>query len=70
MFGFEDIEGHNSLEQLCINVANEQLQLHFTQNVFALEQFEYEEEGLNFDKFHYTDNKQVKSLRRYFEIWF
>ena len=61
MFGFENLS-LNSLEQLCINVANEQLQLHFTQNVFALEQFECKEEELNFDKFEYTDNKEVSSL--------
>ena len=37
MFGFETFQ-HNSLEQLCINTANEQITLHFIQHVFALEQ--------------------------------
>ena len=37
MYGFESFP-NNSLEQLCINYANEQLQYYFNQHIFKLEQ--------------------------------
>lgn len=61
MFGFEDYQ-KNSFEQLYINSANEQLQLHFTQHVFALEKVEYGEEELDFQPFDYIDNKSLINL--------
>ncbi|NWT42282.1 MYO15 protein, partial [Chroicocephalus maculipennis] len=44
--GFEDL-GVNSLEQLCINFANEHLQRFFSQTVIAQEEEEYREEQLD-----------------------
>ncbi|KFV55250.1 Unconventional myosin-XV, partial [Tyto alba] len=43
--GFEDL-GVNSLEQLCINFANEHLQCFFIQTVIAQEEEEYSQEQL------------------------
>ncbi|XP_029815936.1 myosin XVB [Manacus vitellinus] len=45
MHGFEDL-GLNSLEQLCINFANEHLQQFFSQTVIAQEEEEYSQEQL------------------------
>ncbi|CAF1290704.1 unnamed protein product, partial [Didymodactylos carnosus] len=45
VFGFEEFV-HNSYEQLCINIANEQLQYYFRQHIFQWELQEYENEGL------------------------
>lgn len=45
IFGFEDFKS-NSLEQLCINLANEQLQAYFNEHVFKAEIRACEDEGI------------------------
>uniref|UniRef100_A0A8D8XJS4 non-specific serine/threonine protein kinase n=1 Tax=Cacopsylla melanoneura TaxID=428564 RepID=A0A8D8XJS4_9HEMI len=61
IFGFENFP-HNSFEQLCINIANEQLQYYFNQHVFTWEQQEYMAEGIPVDLIEYTDNRPVLDL--------
>ena len=45
IFGFENFST-NTFEQLCINIANEQIQYYFNQHVFAAEKQEYINESL------------------------
>ncbi|CAF0728781.1 unnamed protein product [Brachionus calyciflorus] len=63
IYGFESIHGANSLEQLCINYANEKLQKIFVDSYFKLNKFEYEmefpEEIFQID---YNDNLPLLNL--------
>jgi myosin-15 len=61
IFGFEDL-GDNSFEQLCINYANESLQLYFNKHVFKLEQAEYARERLEWTHLEWQDNLNVIHL--------
>lgn len=61
IFGFEVFQ-RNSLEQLCINLANETLQQYFIHYIFKLEQALYLQEKLNVDQMTYADNKQCVEL--------
>ncbi|XP_037693287.1 myosin-IIIa [Choloepus didactylus] len=55
IFGFENFK-KNSFEQLCINIANEQIQYYFNQHVFAWEQNEYLNEDIDARVVEYEDN--------------
>ena len=55
IFGFE-VYQENSIEQLCINYANEKLQQLFTREVFVETQHTYEREGIALHDFRYADN--------------
>lgn len=61
IFGFEDLI-ENSFEQLCINYANENLQLYFNKHVFKLEQAEYVRERLEWTSLTWEDNLPVIHL--------
>ncbi|XP_033197728.1 unconventional myosin 10A isoform X1 [Bombus vancouverensis nearcticus] len=61
IFGFENFT-ENSLEQLCINYANENLQFYFNKHIFKLEQQEYAKEKIDWTTINYTDNLPVIHL--------
>ena len=58
IFGFE-VFGVNSLEQLCINFANEKLQALFTKAVFKETIAAYIAEGIQADEVIFKDNKDL-----------
>ena len=61
IFGFENFV-NNSFEQLCINIANEQIQYFFNQHIFTWEQQEYMSEGLEVDIIDFADNRPVLDM--------
>ncbi|KAF0686977.1 Aste57867_21269 [Aphanomyces stellatus] len=61
IFGFE-IFATNSLEQLCINFANEKLQQLFSQFVFEKEQEEYVKEAIPWEFVSYPNNDACVAL--------
>nr|XP_056717041.1 myosin-IIIb [Euleptes europaea] len=61
IFGFENFT-RNSFEQLCINIANEQIQFYFNQHIFALEQMEYQNEGIDAPVTEYEDNRPLLDM--------
>ncbi|XP_058834413.1 myosin-IIIb-like isoform X4 [Topomyia yanbarensis] len=61
IFGFENFS-KNSFEQLCINIANEQIQYYFNQHIFTWEQQEYMAEGIPVDMVEFADNRPVLDM--------
>ncbi|CAN0044331.1 unnamed protein product [Lampetra planeri] len=61
VYGFESFP-MNSLEQLCINYANEKLQQHFVAHFLRAQQEEYAQEGLQWSFIDYEDNSSCLEL--------
>lgn len=61
IFGFENFKS-NSFEQLCINIANEQIQYYFNQHIFAWELAEYEKEEIDAAQVTYVDNRPILDM--------
>ncbi|ESO82465.1 hypothetical protein LOTGIDRAFT_134504 [Lottia gigantea] len=61
IFGFENFE-KNSFEQVCINIANEQIQYYFNQHIFAWEMQEYSNEGIDGSDINYVDNRDILDM--------
>ncbi|XP_072050806.1 LOW QUALITY PROTEIN: myosin-IIIb-like [Amphiura filiformis] len=61
IFGFEHLQT-NSFEQICINLANEQLQYFFNQHIFLLEQEEYKAEGIDWTYVPFVNNQSLLNL--------
>jgi myosin heavy subunit len=61
IFGFEDLRT-NSLEQLCINFANEKLHRLFVGSMFEVAAVMYAREGVQVEPTPYTDNQPVVGL--------
>jgi len=61
IFGFECFKD-NSLEQLLINLANEQLQFFFNNHIFKMELDEYAREGIDGSKISFEDNQPLLDM--------
>ena len=70
IFGFECFDNINSIEQLCINYTNEQLQQLYIKDIFESDKLEFKKENLE-DKLYlldatYKDNKDIIRLIKIF----
>ncbi|XP_050690144.1 neither inactivation nor afterpotential protein C-like isoform X2 [Eriocheir sinensis] len=61
MFGFE-ANDFNTLENLLVNVANEQVQYFYNQYIFSWEMQDYSEEGIPVKSFTFPDNRHILEL--------
>ncbi|NXV36717.1 MYO3B protein, partial [Rissa tridactyla] len=61
IFGFENF-AVNRFEQLCINLANEQLQHFFNHHIFQMEQAAYKEEELPWETITFNNNEPILNL--------
>ncbi|XP_065192993.1 unconventional myosin-X-like [Sycon ciliatum] len=61
IFGFENFQV-NRFEQFNINFANEKLQNYFNKHIFALEQHEYNREGISWAEIEWVDNGECIDL--------
>ena len=58
IYGFEHFQ-KNSFEQLCINLANEQIQYFFNKHIFSLEKEEYNREEIDSIAITFNDNQPL-----------
>jgi myosin-5 len=61
IFGFDSFD-ENSLEQLCINYANESLQQQFNQQIFKFQLSEYKKEEILYENVLFQDNQDSIDL--------
>ncbi|XP_072920381.1 myosin-IIIa isoform X1 [Hemitrygon akajei] len=61
IFGFENF-AVNRYEQMCINLANEQLQYFFNHHIFLMQQEEYKQEEVEWKTISFKDNKAILDL--------
>eukprot|EP01084_Bolivina_argentea_P145579 255130_1 len=61
MFGFESFD-NNYFEQLCINYANEKLQLYFNQQILKMEKYSMDEYGINMNHVSFSNNRDCIDL--------
>eukprot|EP01124_Arcella_intermedia_P013791 TRINITY_DN2017_c0_g1_i2.p1 TRINITY_DN2017_c0_g1~~TRINITY_DN2017_c0_g1_i2.p1 ORF type:complete len:1311 (-),score=340.04 TRINITY_DN2017_c0_g1_i2:45-3977(-) len=61
IYGFEVFQ-QNSMEQFCINYANEKLHSQFNQHMFKAEQALYSKEGIPWENIKFVDNQDCIDL--------
>lgn len=61
IFGFE-VFTENGFEQLCINFANEKLQIQFNEQMIQNQQVEYKEEGIEWSRVDFQGNEKCVAM--------